>query len=399
MEKVVKREEAKKTIIDSVIPLSTEILTLETALGRVIAEDIVANEDIPTFPTSAMDGYAVKSEYVVSTPLKLEIKGEIFAGKKTEKILSKNEAFYVATGAFLPEGADAVIKVEDALIEDGFLIVKEKPKKWQFVNPEGSEVKRGEKVISKGKKIDYRILGLLARLGMYQLRVFRKPRVGVIVTGDEIYEPFEKADFGIKNANLYILKGLLEREGAEVHYVGKVKDEPAKIREAISTAFEDYDVVITTGGVSVGKADFVKKALLATGADIKFTGTNIKPGRPLTFAVFEDRLFFGLPGYPSAMLVNAIEFLIPAIRKLQGIKDFENKYIEAIAAEDFKSRKGKVYFIRVNLRYERGTIYAYSAGSQLTSNYLTSALCDALLIIPEEKEIMQKGEVANILVL
>ncbi|WP_068548625.1 molybdopterin molybdotransferase MoeA [Thermosulfidibacter takaii] len=399
MERRVKYQQAKEIVFGSIDSLSTETVFLEEALGRVLAEDVIARQDIPVLDTSAMDGYAVNSGSITRVPCRLRIVGEVFAGMRPGAAISAGEACYVATGAFLPENADAVIRLEDAEVEDGFLVVREKPDRGQFVDVAGSEVKKGEKVISKGERINYRMLGLLARLGVYKLRVFRKPRVGIVVTGDEICEVFEPSEFRNRNANLYILRGLLEKERVDYGYLAKVGDDVDDLVDVLGSAFENYDVVVTTGGVSVGRKDLVKEALARVGARIEFTGTNVKPGRPLTFALYESKLFFGLPGYPSALLVNALEFLMPALRKLAGERNFENRYLEAVAAEDFKSRRGKVYFIRVNLRCENGVLKAYSAGSQLTSNYLTSALCDALLIVPEEKERVKKGEVSKVLIL
>ena len=388
-------KEAKQIIANLVHPVGTEIVTLERAFNRIIAQDIVAPSDMPANPTSAMDGYAFRTEDVGDLPCRLRIAGEILA-KDEPPELTPGETFYVATGAQIPRGADTVIRIEDAKVEGQHLIVDTLPKKGEFINPKGSEVKKGDKVITKGTQLNYRLVGLLAHLGVYQIRVYKRPSVGIIVTGDEIAEPFEKGT--IKNSNLYIMMGLLQKEGAEVHYVDRVKDAPNSIKGSIAEAVKHHDIVLTTGGVSVGKADYVRNALKDLQADIHITETTVKPGRPLVFATLENTLFFGLPGYPSAMLVNALEFLVPALRKMQGKANWDNTYHRAVAAEDFKSRKGKAYYIRVNLENINGTLYAKSTGSQLTSNYLTSAICDAFLIVPEEKERIVKGETARILI-
>ncbi len=389
-------QEAKKLITEVTPTLSYEIVNLNEALNRVLAEDIFSPIDIPEVATSAMDGYAIRSEDLRKVPQKLKIVGEILAGEKPNFSLNQGESCYVATGAALPKNADTIIKIEDAKVEENQLVIEKKPEKGQFVNLKGSELLKGKLVVSKGEKIDFRILGLLARIGVYQIKVFLKPKVAIIVTGKEIKEPFEES--GIKNTNIYILKGLL-KEYADVSYMGIVDDDISSIQDVVKEAAEHHHVVITTGGVSVGKADYVKKALLSLKAEIKFEFTNIKPGRPLTFATLSNTLFFGLPGYPSAMLVNALEFLMPAIKKLQGFKKIDNNYIEVIAAEEFKSRKGKVYFIRANFEFREGKIFAYSAGSQLTSNYLTSAVCQGFVIIPEEKEKLLEGEIAKAFIL
>ncbi len=388
-------KEAKQIIAELAHPIGTEIVTLERAYDRIIAQDIVAPSDIPAGSTSAMDGYAFRTEDIGDLPCRLRIAGEVLA-KDAPPELAPKETFYVATGAQIPRGADTVIKIEDAKIEEQYLIVYKLPEKGQFINPKGSEIKKGDRVIKEGTRLNHRLVGLLAHLGIYKIKVYKRPSVGIIVTGDEIAEPFEKGT--TKNTNLYILMGLLRREGAEVHYADRVKDAPNNIKNSIAEAVKHYNIVVTTGGVSVGKSDYVRNALKDLQADIHITETTVKPGRPLVFATLENTLLFGLPGYPSAMLVNALEFLLPALRKMQGKANWDNTYHRAVAAEDFKSRKGKAYYIRVNLENIDGTLYAKSAGSQLTSNYFTSAICNAFLIIPEEKERIIKGETANILI-
>ncbi len=393
MEKMKKYEAAKRIILENVKPLGEEVVTLEDANNRVISEDIYAPFDIPLRNVSAMDGYALRHSDIDNLPCRLEISGEIFPKGEIFK-LEKKKAAYVATGAFLPEGADTVIKVEDALIDNGFLVVKDVPDFGQFVNRKASEVKMGEKLISEGERLNYRLLGLLARFGIYQVRVYSKPKIAIISTGNEIVEPFER-DEGEKNANLYILKSLLKEEGADVHYLGIVGDDLKAITRIIENCAGEYHIIVTTGGVSAGKKDYIKRALSELRSTVFFTSTNVKPGRPLTFALVKGSLLFGLPGYPSAMLVNAIEFLLPAVRRFQGMKQPDNNYLEVIAAEDFRSRRGKVYFIRVKFKNKDGSIYAYNAGRQLTSNYITTALCDGFIIIPEDKDVLREGERAK----
>ena len=389
-------QEAKRVIDEQIRPLGTEKVTLEEALSRVLAEDIKAEHPIPYMATSAMDGYAVKSG---DTPGRLRIAGEVYPGEMPPT-LSEGEAYYVATGAFIPEGSDTVIRVEDARIEGNTLVVEERLQPGEFVNPAGSEVKKGETVLEIGTLIDWRILGLLAYLGRYQISVYQRPQVGVIITGEEIAEVHENpAPYRTRNSNIYMLKGLLKKEGAEAHYLGRVEDSVEAIKRTVEESVRSFHATVTVGGVSKGKKDFVKRALEELGAEILITQTNVKPGRPFAFATLKGHPIFCLPGYPSATLVNALEFLIPAIRKMQGMKDYQNRYARFTATEEFRSRKGMVYFIRVNLKWRDGRLYAYSAGSQLTSNYRTSATCEGLLILPEEVERLKEGETAEGLIL
>ena len=395
MGKRVKREEAKRIILEHARELGTEVVTIEEATGRVLAEDIISQEDIPSCATSAMDGYAVKVN--PEAPQKeFRIIGRILAGDTPSFTLKENEACYVATGAFLPQGANAVVRVEDAEVEGDILKPRTPPRTGDYINPPASEIRCGERVLPRGEELDYRKVGLLARLGIYQVRVFSRPRVAIVATGSEIREPFCTDKGAIRNVNSIILKSMLKRY-TQVSYMGIVEDNPEGIAETLNMCLERYDAVVTTGGVSVGKADYIKKALSMIEVDVKFEYTNIKPGRPLCFGTKNGKLFFGLPGYPSAMLVNALEFLVPALRKMQGYSKPDNTYFKVIAGEDFKSRKGKVYFIRANFKHENGRIIAYSAGSQLTSNYLTSAICQGFVIVEAEREIARKGEILEAL--
>ena len=396
----VKREEAKELILKECKETGTEVVALNQAYGRVLAQEVYSPVDIPETDKSAIDGFAFKSSSIKKLPAKLKIVGEIAAGDKKRLKVKEGEAVFVMTGGLIPEGADTAVRVEDVKVEGETLIVEFPVKRGELVNFKGSEIKKGEKVLETGEVLDFRKVGLLANLGIGKVRVYQRVKVGVITTGSEVLEPEEPFKEGaVRNSNFYILKGLLEGIGAEVVYLGKVKDNLEEIKKTIEEGLSNCQIVATTGGVSKGKYDFVKEAAQLAGVDVKFTQTNIRPGRPLLFGKREDRLFFGLPGYPAAMLVNALEFLLPAVRKVSGFRDFNNKYITAVAGESLKSREGRVDFVRVNLKWEGGKAIALSAGSQQTSNYLTAALCQALAVIGEERGTVKAGEVVDVLLL
>ncbi|WP_456456731.1 molybdopterin molybdotransferase MoeA [Thermovibrio sp.] len=396
----VKREEAKELILKECKETGTEVVALNQAYGRVIAQEVYSPVDIPETDKSAIDGFAFKSSSIKELPAKLKIVGEVAAGEKKRLKVKEGEAVFVMTGGVIPEGTDTAVRVEDVKVEGKTLIVEFPVKRGELVNFKGSEVKKGEKVLEKGEVLDFRKVGLLANLGIGKVRVYQRVKVGIITTGSEVLEPEEPFKEGaVRNSNFYILKGLLEGIGAEVVYLGKVKDNLEEIKKTIEEGLSNCQIVATTGGVSKGKYDFVKEAAKLAGVDVKFTQTNIRPGRPLLFGKREDKLFFGLPGYPAAMLVNALEFLLPAVRKVSGFKDFSNKYIKAVAGESLKSREGRVDFLRVNLKWEGGKVIVLSAGSQQTSNYLTAALCQALAVIGEERGTVKAGEVVDVLLL
>ncbi len=394
----VKREEAKELIFKECKKTATEVIALNQAYGRVLAQDVYSPVDIPESDKSAIDGFAFKSSSIKELPAKLKIVGEVPAGKKERMKVKEGEAVFVMTGGIIPEGADAAVRVEEVKVEGDTLIIDFPVEKGELVNFKGSELRKGEKVLEKGEVLDYRKVGLLANLGVVKVKVYQRVKVGIIATGNEVLEPEEPFQEGtVRNSNFYILKGLLEKAGAEVVYLGKVEDNLKEIKEKIEEGFSSCQLIATTGGVSKGKYDFVKEAAKLAGVEIEFTQTNIRPGRPLLFGKKEDKLFFGLPGYPAAMLVNALEFLVPSVRKMCGFRNFDNQYITAVAGENLKSRKGRVDFVRVNLKWEKGKVVALSAGSQQTSNYLTAALCQGFAIIGEERGTVKEGEVVEVL--
>ncbi len=396
----VKREEAKRIIIENCQEKFFEVVTIEKAYGRVLAEDVHSPIDIPDEDKSAIDGYAFNSESVTKLPVRLKIVGETAAGDIDRKKVNIGEAVFVMTGGIVPQGADAAVRIEDVKVEDGYVIIDFPIKRGTLVNFQGSELKKGELILEKGVRLDYRKVGLLANLGIYRVKVFQKPVIGIITTGNEVLEPYQEYRKGsVRNSNYYILKGLLEREGADVTYFGIVEDEPELMLKTFSRALSSVDILVTTGGVSKGKYDFVKDVVKELGFDVKFTMTNIRPGRPLVFGVKESKLFFGLPGYPSAMVVNALEFFIPAVRKMGGLRQFENTYLTATASEPLKSKEGRVDFIRVDVYAEDGVLKVRSAGSQQTSNFSSMALCRALAIVDENRGEISEGEVVQILML
>ncbi len=393
----VKREEARNLIYKAGTVKVTETVVLEEAYGRVLADDVFSPVDVPDEDKSAIDGFAFSHRSVKRVPARLRIVGETAAGSERLEV-KDGEAVFVMTGGVLPKGADAAVRIEDVKVNEGSVYIDFPVEKGNLVNFKGSEISRGDLLIRKGTKLNERLVGLLAYVGIYRIKVFSVPEVGVFVTGNEVLEPYEPFKKGhVRNSNYYLLKGILSSFGANVHYLGRLKDDPDLMKGKIESALRSFDIVVTTGGVSKGKYDFVNDVVKGIGVDVKITSTNVRPGRPMIFGTYGTTLFFGLPGYPSAMLVNLVEFLLPALRRISGMSDFMNRYVDVFAGESFRSRKGRVDFVRVNLKFEKGHVVAESSGSQQTSNYLTSALCDGFVIIPEELERVEKGNIVKFL--
>ena len=395
----VTRDEAKNIILDFVSSLPFEIVTLENSYNRVLAEDIIAKYDIPESDKSAIDGFSFCIDEIKNYPAKLKIIAESKAGDKSQKEVKAYEAVFVMTGGVIPKGANTAVRIEDVQVDADEVTITKAPKKGDLINFAGSEIKEGEIILQKGELLDYKKVSLLANLGYYQIKVYEKPKIGIIVTGDEVKEVWEQSDkAGVKNVNFYILKGMLE-PFADITYYGKVKDEPKEMAELFSSALKQNDILLSSGGASKGKYDFTKEIAAKIGLDVKFTTTNIRPGRPLIFGVKEQKLFFGLPGYPSAMLVNVYDFLLPALKKTGGFREFKNKIITAITKEPIRSKEKRVDFVRVHLEYKEGKVFAKNASSQQTSNFLSMSQSDALAVIDEKKGSIKEGEVVEVILI
>ena len=395
----VKRDEAKRIISESIKPIElTERITIETAKNRVLSEDVKSPIDVPDVNKSAIDGYAFKSSSLKEIPADLKIVGEVAAGDEKEFSLREGEAAFVMTGGEVPEGADAAVRVEDVEVDGNFVRIPFPVEKGNLINFRGEEFKRGEVILKRGERLTELKISLLSYIGVYSIKVFSRPRVGILVTGNEIIEPWEKFKRGrAYNSNYYVVREFLEKAGASVSYLGIVGDEREELKRAIGEAIERFDVLITTGGISKGKYDFVREIAPKVGIDVKFTQTNIRPGRPLIFGTKGEKLFFGLPGYPSAATVNLVEFVLPAIRKLSGEERWENTYLKAVADEPLRSREGRNDFVRIRLFSDNGILKVRSSGSQQTSVFKTTVFSDGFAVIPESKGSVKRGEIVDVL--
>ncbi|WP_457564013.1 molybdopterin molybdotransferase MoeA [Caminibacter pacificus] len=387
----VTRNEAKE-IIDSLTSQKYyETITIDEAEGRVLFEDMKAKFNIPESDKSAVDGYAINIDNL-TFPAKLKIIDEAPAGEAQKEL--KDGAIFIMTGGVVPKGANAVVRIEDVEKEGDYIVIKKPVKKGDLINFEGEEVKTGNVVLKKGEILDYKKVALLANLGHYQIKVFKKVKIGIVVTGSEVKEPFEALDkAGVKNSNLYILKGLL-KPYADITYYGKLPDNLDEMIKVFKNAIEENDILISSGGASKGKYDFTKEIAKQIGVDIKFTTTNIRPGRPLIFGNKGKKLFFGLPGYPAALLVNAVEFLIPYVKKAAGIVNYQNEYKKAVLTTKTKAKEGRVDFIRGNIECDEKVTFT-PAYTQQTSNYLSIALSNALAVIDENEGTKEAGEIVE----
>ena len=309
-------DDARRIVLSAVHPLEAEPVPVGAALGRVLARDVTAAGDVPPFPNSAMDGFAV-----VAGPAgrSLAVVGESRAGRPADRAVSENEAIRISTGAVVPAGADAVVRVEDTAESDGGVEVRTQTAPGDNLRSPGDDVHAGETVLTAGTMLGPSELGVAVSAGLGQVPCARRPRVAVLTTGDELVEAGAPLAPGqIHNTNGVALAALAARAGGEVVVQATVADDRAATDAALARALEAADVVLVSGGVSVGPHDHVKPVLEGLGVQERFWRVQLKPGRPTWFGVRGDQLVLGLPGNPVSAIVTFVLFGAPALRALQG---------------------------------------------------------------------------------
>lgn len=330
----------QKALENSTVTKKTQKVHIDNLLGRVIAEDVVCIKNLPSFNNSAMDGFAVKASDAGKT---LRVKKVIFAGESFEACLEENECYKIMTGAKVPEDADTIIPIEDVVsFEDDIVKIKEEVKKGSSLRLKGEEKTLGEVIFKKGEVITSSKIAVLASQGLTELEVFANLSIAVLSTGNELKEPWEEANEDeIYNCNSYALISFLKEKGFDAKYCGLVPD---NLEESISFVrdLSSYDVIITTGGISMGDADFIGKAFLENGLETIFHGVNIKPGRPIMMGKMKDSFVMCLPGNPLTALVNMHLFAMPVLNKIQGSNLIYHDVSLAKNKKEFKTKLGRV---------------------------------------------------------
>jgi molybdopterin molybdotransferase len=389
-------EQARRLILSATRTLSGEEVALQDALGRVLGEDASAAEPVPPFDSSAMDGFAVRAGEVEkassTTPTALRLVGESRAGAPAQVALGPGQAISISTGAVLPDGADAVVRVEDTRRRDGHVEVLAAAKAGQDVRGAGEDIRAGETVLRRGARIGAAELGVLGSLGRARLRCVRRPRLSLLVSGDELLAVGEPSRPGaIRDTNSLTISSLALRGGAEVVRSATVPDDPEKTVEAIEAGLVDVDVAIVCGGVSVGEHDHVRPSLAALGAREVFWGVALKPGRPTWFGTRGDTLVFGLPGNPVSAMVTFILLVGPALRALAGLPPRRAR-LTAVLEGDYEKPRGRAHAVRCRLSLREDGWHAEPTGPQ-GSHILTSMLgADALAILPTDAVAVRAGE-------
>jgi molybdopterin molybdotransferase len=314
--------EAQRLILERAKPLEAERVPVERAAGRVLAEGVVAQVDLPPFPSSAMDGYALRSADTVQPPVTLPVRERIPAGRPATRALEEGEAMAIATGGTVPAGADAVVPLE--LVEEGSegLVVSEPVEAGANVRPRGGDVQAGGAVLERGALLGPGQVAALAAAGLTEVRCTKRPRVGILVTGSELRRPGEELGPGeIYESNGLLLATALHLAGAVPAQLGAVADEADEHRRAMERALLGFDMLVTSGGASVGPHDLVREVQRELRVEEVFWGVAVKPGKPVAFGVRRDHLVFNLPGNPVSVLVTFELFVRPAVNALLGLRD------------------------------------------------------------------------------
>jgi len=359
---------------------------VENSLGEFVAEDIVAKRDAPVFSNSAMDGFGFKN----SENKKLKVIKTIYAGDKYEDFEIKNdECVRIMTGAKVPKEVDTIIPIEKCVeVNDKYIVIPE-IKKGANIRLKGEEITKGEILIKKGEEITPEMVALLTSQGIINIKTFIKPKIAILSTGNELKEPWEEADEEeIYNVNSHAIKALLKRNYFEADLIGIVPDTLEKTIEFIQNLKNKYNIIITSGGISFGDADFIYEAFLKNGLKSFFHGIMVKPGRPTMVGIMDETFVFALPGNPLSSYLNAFALMIPTLRKLSGAKKYFYNFVYAKNRSEFKVNSKKDHTILGKLECGEWEVYKnYKYGSGMVTALSNS---NSLVILGKKEKVKKE---------
>jgi molybdenum cofactor synthesis domain-containing protein len=390
--------EAIRLVLRHSSKLEVESVALGDALNRVLAEDIVADCDLPPFDRAQMDGYAVRAADVATTPAQLRIVGESAAGRGWHHEMKAGEAVRIMTGAPVPAGADAVQQVELTRESNGHVEILEPVDAGRSIVRRAAEIRAGETVLRSGEDINAAMIATLASFGYAQVKVGRRPRVAIMATGSELVDIDQKpAKDQIRDSNNYTLAAYAKLAGATVERLPLAGDDTEELKRQMSEATARSDVLITSGGVSMGVYDFTKAALKELGAEIFFERVSLRPGKPTVFARLGNTLVFGLPGNPVSVTVTFNLFARTAMRKLQGAQEPALKEETAVLARDLKgSIERESYLPAVLSTDENGTLLAQPLKWGGSSDFVAFARATALINVPAGVKKVEAGKFVKV---
>jgi len=393
-------EEALARILATVRVLEPERVPLLEAEGRVLAEEVAADRDIPPLTNSAMDGYAARGADLTQSPVQLRVVDEVAAGHVSEIVVGPGEAVRIMTGAPVPPGADTVVRFEDALQDGDEVKVLKSPPTGANVRQAGEDVRAGQVVLQPGKVLRPQEIGMLAAVGRVEVAVMRRPRVAILATGDEVVPPDRLPGPGqIRDANSYTVAAQVQVFGGMPLLLGVARDQETLVRQGMREALrQGADFIITSGGVSVGDFDLVKQVLAGEG-EMHFWSLNIKPGRPLAFGVISGVPLLGLPGNPVAAMISTELFARPALLKMQGFTKWSRPTVRARLTQPIARKDGRRHYLRVRLQETEAGYEATLTGDQGSGILQSLVQADGLAVIPEEADSLPAGTEVQVVLL
>lgn len=403
--KLVSVDEAKKILAKnfSPSPVGSEIVALSEAYDRIVASDVISRYDIPPFARSTVDGYAVRASDTFGAeenqPVALRLRGRVSIGEAPKVRVQKGTLAEIVTGAPIPEGADAVVMVEYTEQKGDAVLVRQAVSKGENVMNAGSDIRKGETILEKGAVLSPYEIGALAAIGSVEVSVFKRPRVAIFSTGAEVIEPGKPLTPGkIFDINAYALSAAVQGCGCEPLNMGIVQDEHSPMKAAIQKALKAADVVITSGGVSVGPTDIIPKVLDTLGKPgVVVHGVAIRPGKPTTIAVVKNVPVFSLPGHPASSLMIFHLFVRPILTCMAGREEDKPAKAKAVVSERMFPSRGRRTYVTVTLRKDRGgMIIASPVSTGLSGAITTLSKADGFLIIRENQQFIEKGALVDV---
>lgn len=400
--------EALELVLSSINrPLGKDLVDVRQSLWHTCAENVKAKYDVPNYDNSAMDGYAIRSKdtkhATARKPVELKVIGELPAGKAVRLKIAPGECVSVMTGSCLPLGADAVIEKESVKVESNIVKIFSPVEPKRNIRFRGEDVKKSEVVIHKGSFITPAVLGMLISCGYDKVKVYIKPKVGVIATGDELVDVGEKVSYGtVRNVNSYTLSGLLET----YHFIpinyGIVKDDYKQLKSVVTKALKNCDLVLISGGVSKGDYDFVRPVLLELGVKPIFWQVKQRPGKPVFFGVYHNdgkKLpVFGVPGNVVSNYIVFEMLIKPLLMKLEG-RNVKEQFYSAVSLETIQKKRGLRYFLRGIVEYINGRFYVRTTGPQGSGILKSLVYGNCIIILEEDKDKICKGDLVTVKIL
>lgn len=390
-------EEVRAEVLDATRLLGSESIDFRDAFGRVLAEPVISNENVPGFANSGMDGFAVRASDVAIPGARLIVLEDIPAGQVATQAVGPGQAIKIMTGAPMPSGSDTVVRVEDTAEEDGAVSIEVSVDSGNHVRAEGGDIQSGQTVFGAGIRLSEAHIGVLATIGVIKPVVHRRPRVAVMSTGDELLPP-ETEHLGpgmIRDSNRPMMHALVESAGAEVVDMGRVPDDADQLRATVGKAAVESDVIVSSGGVSMGDYD-VTKIVFRDEANVDFMQVAMKPGKPFAFGEVGGSLFFGLPGNPVSVLVSFEQFVRPTLLKMQGSLALLRPQVQMVAGERLVTDPAKTVFLKVAMIEQDGETVVIESGGQGSNILSAVARADGFAVVPRGSDVVEAGDMVRV---